>query len=188
MDTLVQVSVDSLLDTSIEDLITALETADSALAEIDGIKDVPGEFRDLSDAYVNIKDGVLYIIQNAPKPNSPDTVVWWVETFDKLSLPILSFLTFLLTAFFKIIKKSPAVIKTWFGKAMSFVRTRAFVMILGVVLMFVSLAVFNEGNWSFAKAVSYLLSSVFGGVGIHQVINWVSTWIENLRNKDAVQA
>lgn len=160
------------------------ETASRVNTLEDAFRELPG----LIGYTLEVKNGIVILIKDLPKPSGPQEVLKWRDVINDYLPAILPVLLTLITAFFRVIKKSPAVIATAFGRAMKFISTEVFISILGVILMVVSLAFFNQGAWTVSKAATYLLSAVLGGVGIHEVLQWVIKLIGKLTGKEDVPA
>lgn len=175
------------MDTS--EVAPFLDSLDATANRVDNFQDVLRELPNLSSYTIKVVDGVAVVIRNLPPPNSPENVTQWSKFILDYWALISPTLLFLITALFRVIKKDPKVVVTWFGRAMALVRTRWFAVGTGVALMLVGLFFFNEGAWTVPKALMYFFTTLLGGVGLRNVIDWVMDLVQKLsKKKDEVPA
>lgn len=164
----------------VDQLPMLLDSLASLLDSTSNIGDIIENGKGLIGVSIKTVGNIAFVTKNAPKPNTKDGVTWWVEYVSDVTLPFFAFLTAFITAIFRLIRKSPEKAITAIEKVLSKIRTRQFVPILGIVLTAAGLIFFSEGAWSIGKAISYMASSLFGGVGVGTVYQWVMETVQKI--------
>lgn len=171
-DTVAVVRFDSL-QLFLDSLNITIDSLESNLDEIDNIADIFDNGKDVIDYTVKVVGDLAYVIRNAPTPKDAESISWW-SRFLQWSVPgLLALLTTIITAVFRLIRKDPDSAVNFFQKIIAKIRTRWFVIAIGAVLTIVSLFITSEGSWTWQQAIVYFLNAVLGGVGIHNIIQWI---------------
>jgi len=160
-------------DVPLSEFTLYADSLQKVLDRINSLSDVPGSAGEIIAFYPKIKDGTVTFIKQVRKPDSSENVSYLIGLIADYAGVIWPLLLSLITFFFRMIRKSPDAALTALGKVTQFIRTRWFVVGLGVVLTTVWGLFFREGDFSVVSFVLFFTGTILKGVGIAEVARWI---------------
>jgi hypothetical protein len=160
-------------DVPLSEFTLYADSLQDVLDRINNLSDIPGGAGEIISFIPKVKDGTVTFIKQVRKPDSAEDVSYLIELISDYAGVIWPLLLSIITFFFRIIRKSPDAALTALGKVTQFIRTRWFVVGLGVVLTTVWGLFFREEDFSAVSFVSFFFGTVLKGVGIAEVVRWI---------------
>lgn len=188
-ETINKVSEEVLMDSvPLEQFTLYADSLKNVLDKINNFSDIPGRAGEIIHFYPKIKDGMVTFVKQVRKPDSAEDINFLVMLISDYAKVIAPLLLYILTFFYRLFKKNAANIVAASEKVTNFMRTRYFVVILGVVLTGLWAVFFREGTGIW-EIFSFLVGTVLKGVGFATIIQWIGEAVMKIlgKNKEAVK-
>lgn len=182
----IDIDGDVLLDgVPLDEFSEAADSLQRLLDQINALNEVPGKASEIIAFYPVIKDGLVTFVKQVRKPDSADDVAFMIELITEYSRVIAPLLLYFITFGFRMVKKSPKAVLTAFGKILTFIRTRYFIISLGVVLSVLWAIFFRDESFTVLGFIIFFGGTVLKGVGFNEALKWIQGIF---KKEDAVPA